>query len=219
MHPGRNPSRVRARSALLASGLATAGLAVLAGCGSGGSNPAAGTATLTPVTSSSAASSPATSNPQPSWASALGTGVTVTAPQSVAPGHGSPGAAAAGEIAALDAKNFSAACEYLDPTAVTQCKSETSQVSASDAPYAENAAIGYVAIDGDKALVGTTGKYCSPGQSPECFTNTDPAAIFSSGKSFSQQWSAANASSPPNVYSLAPCIKIDGKWYIDSSSS
>jgi hypothetical protein len=145
--------------------------------------------------------------------------VTVTAPQSVAPGHGSPGAAVAGEIAALDAKNFAGACEYLDPTAVAQCKSETSQVAAKELPYAKNAAIGYVAIDGNKALVGTTGKYCSPADSPECFTNTDPAAIFSSGKSFSQQWSAANASSPSNAYSLAPCIEINGKWYIDSTSS
>jgi hypothetical protein len=218
MFLSRDLSRSRAGSVLLASGLTVTGLAVLVGCGSSGSSSAAGTATLIPATSPSAASSPATSSAQPSWASALGSGVTVTAPQSVAPGHGSPGAAAAGEIAALDAKNFPAVCEYLDPTAVTQCKSQASQVSASELPYATNAAIGYVAIDGDKALVGTTGKYCSPGQSPECFTNTDPAAILSSGKSFSQQWSAANASTPPNVYSLAPCIKLNGKWYIDSSS-
>ena len=215
----RNPSRVGARSALLASGLAAAGLAALAGCGSSGSSSAAGAATLAPVTSSSAASSPATSSAQPSWASALGSGVTVAAPQSVAPGHGSPGAVAAGEIAAFNAKNFSAACGYLDPVDVTKCKSEASQVPTSEIPYATNVAIGYVAIDGDKALVGTTGKYCAPGQSPECYTNTDPAAVFSSGKSFSQQWSAALASTAPNVYSLAPCVKVDGKWYVASTSS
>lgn len=214
----RNPSRVRARSALLASGLAAAGLAVLAGCGSSGSSSAAGAATLAPVTSSSAASSPATSSAQPSWASALGSGVTVTAPQSVPAGHGSPGAVVTGATAATGTKHATTFCAYGMPSILAQCESNLSQLPSKDWPYATNAALGYVVIDGTRAVVGTTGKYCTPGQSPECFTNNDPAAIFSAEHSFSALWSNATKNSGSD-YSLTPCIEIGGKWYIYSSSS
>jgi hypothetical protein len=218
MFLSRDLSRSRAGSVLLTSGLTMAGLAVLAGCGSSGSNSAAGTATLTPMAPSSAASSPATSSAQPSWAAALGSGVTVVAPQSVAPGHGSPGAAVTGTMAALETKQAAAFCGYDVPSGQAQCKSTLSQIPSKDLPYATNFALGYVAIDGKKAVVGMTGKYCTPGQSPECFTNNDPAAVFSAEHSFSALWSNALKNSPTS-YSLTPCTEIDGKWYIYSSSS
>ena len=108
-------------------------------------------------------------------------------------------------------------CDYQEPSAQAQCKAGIGQVPASQLPYASNTAIGWVVTQGTKALVGTTGKYCTPGQKPECFTNTNPAALFTSGKTFSQLWSAA-AKAPANAYSLAPCVQVGGKWYIYSSS-
>jgi hypothetical protein len=89
-------------------------------------------------------------------------------------------------------------------------------------PYDKNPGLGYVAIDGTQALVGTTGEYCSPGSSPECFTNNDPSALFDSGKSFSALWTTAVAaanSSSGNAYQLDPCLEIGGKWYADITFS
>ena len=183
-------ARARAWPALLACGLA--GL-LTAGCGS----------------------SPQTS--QPPWAPALGAGVTVAAPAQVAPGNDSPGAAVEGLISAVGAKRYTAECAYLEPSAQAACTSGAAQLSSGSAPYTKDAAIGYVAIHGDEALVGTTGTFCSPGQTPECFTNHDPAAIFSSGKSFSALWAEANNTGSQNVYILVPCVKVGGKWYLHAS--
>jgi hypothetical protein len=158
------------------------------------------------------------SNSAPPWASALGSGVTVTAPAQVSPGNGSPGAAIEGVFAAISAKNYPAECSYVEPSKQAACKSGAASLSSSTAPSFKNAGIGYVATDGDKALVGTTGRFCIPDQTPECYTNNDPAAIFSSKKPFSTLWTDANKNSTTNVYSLAPCIEIGGKWYLYESS-
>ena len=84
-------------------------------------------------------------------------------------------------------------------------------------PNFKNFGIGYVAIDGTKALIGITGTICVPHQTPKCFTNTDPAAIFKSGKPFATLWTQAVAA-PANVYSLSPAVKVNGKWYAYTSS-
>ncbi len=181
-------ARARAWAGRLACGVA--GLLAAAGCGS---------------------------SPLPSWASALGAGVTVAAPAQVAPGNGSPGAAVAGLLAAAGAKRYTAECAYVEPSAQATCTSGAAQLSPGSAPYIKNAAIGYVAIHGDEALVGTTGTFCSPGQTPECYTNDDPAAIFSSRKSFGALWAEANNTGSQNVYILAPCVKVGGKWYLHVS--
>ena len=69
---------------------------------------------------------------------------------------------------------------------------------------------------GHEALVGGTGTFCASGK---CTTNTDPAALFSSGKTFSALWSTANNQNP-GIYSLAALIiEVDGKWYIYQPSS
>jgi hypothetical protein len=54
---------------------------------------------------------------------------------------------------------------------------------------------------------------------PKCFTNNDPAAIFSTKKSFGTLWTQANQSNSENVYSLATCIEISGHWYLYTPSS
>jgi hypothetical protein len=218
-----NRGMARAGAAMLACG--TAALLALTGCSSGSSSSsAAGGATGATGAAASAAASPSSS--APSWASALGSGVTVVAPGTAAPGNDSPGAAITGFIDALDAKKYSAVCPYALPSVQSQCRTALGSVSPSvlapHMPFAKNAGLGYVAIDGTEALVGTTGEYCAPGQTPECFTNNDPAAIFNSGKSFSALWKAAVAatnSNSTNVYALFPCQEVGGKWYGDLSPS
>ena len=53
-----------------------------------------------------------------------------------------------------------------------------------DIPTVKNFAIGYIAVDGKQALVGSTGIFCVPDEKPRCVPNHDPAAILASGKSF-----------------------------------
>jgi hypothetical protein len=190
----RSMARTLAGSVLFTCGLA--GLLATAGCSS---------------------SSP------PSWASALGSGVTIVAPANVAPGHSSPAAV----IQALDdeigAKRYTAECPYIEPSAQAACRSGAAAMPQKDAPYFKNAAIGYVAIDGDKALVGTTGTFCLPTEKPACLTNNDPAAIFSANKRpfgalWTQQNTASNDVTSANIYTLAPCVKIGGNWYLSESA-
>jgi hypothetical protein len=83
------------------------------------------------------------------------------------------------------------------------------------APTIKNAAIGFAAIDGDKALVGTTGMFCAHPQNPQCYSNSDPAAILSGGKPFGTLWSQQVKPGRANdVYMLAPCVKVGRSWYL-----
>ena len=209
---------------------AIAALAVsVAGCSSGGLS-TLGTAGggATPNTSVGASSAAAGGGATPSWATALGSGVTVVPPASASPGLGSPQAAVAGDVADIESGQLLADCSYVVPDEQSNCKSSINSVEASLGPSAlasaagtaKNFGLGYTAIDGNEALVGTTGTFCSSdsgssGSSPSCFTNSDPAAILSSGKSFATLWSEANNSnSSSSTYSLAPCMEVDGKWYL-----
>lgn len=155
----------------------------------------------------------------PSWASALGSGVTVDAPAQVSPGTGSPGEVIQGVFAAIGSKQYKQECDYVEPSAQADCKTGAAALNSSNAPSLKNAGIGYVAIDGSKALVGTTGTFCVPDNTPKCFTNNDPAAIFSTKKSFGTLWTQANQSNSENVYSLATCIQVSGHWYLYTPSS
>lgn len=207
-------ARARARAALLGGGLA--GLLAVAGCSSSSSS---SPQTAPSTTASQAQSTQASAAAQPSWAAGLGSGVTVTGPATVAAGNDSPDAAVQGVLAAVNAKNYPGECAFLLPSAQSSCASGASELSPTDAPSVKTAAIGYVAIKGSQALVGTTGTYCTPGETPACFTNNDPAAIFSGGKSFSTLWTEANnSSSDQNVYTLAPCVEVNGKWYVNAGS-
>jgi len=80
-------------------------------------------------------------------------------------------------------------------------------------------ALGYIAIDGNEALVGVTGTFCVPHQTPECTSNRDPAAIFATAKPFAALWVesvAADASAATTGYSLAPLVKVGTRWYLDN---
>ena len=83
------------------------------------------------------------------------------------------------------------------------------------APTIKNAAIGYAAIDGDEALVGTTGTFCAHPQNPRCYSNSNPAAILSDGKPFGTLWSdQVKGGASNDVYQLAGCVKVGGRWYL-----
>jgi hypothetical protein len=158
---------------------------------------------------------------QPSWAKGLGTSVTVVPPGPTSPGNDSPGDVMAGVYSSITKGPITDFCKYEQPSQQSACNSTFSQVTkaevASQLPSFTHFGLGYVAIDGAKALIGITGTICVPNQKPKCFTNTDPAAIFSSGKPFATLWTQAVAA-PSNVYSLSPAIKINGKWYAYTSS-
>jgi hypothetical protein len=184
------------------------GALALAGCGSARSTggPAAVSAT-----------SP------PEWARALGSGVTVAAPTAVSPGYGSPGAAVLGALRALGSGQATAACRYLPPSAQAQCQPAVGSASAGGGLTLKNLSLGYVAIDGSKALVGTTGTLCfmQPDETParKCMSNRNPAAVLSAGRPFSALWSATltEANSDPSVtsfsYTLMPAVEVGHRWY------
>lgn len=182
-----------ARAALAACALA--GLAAVAGCGSGGG--------------------------QPSWAAALGSGATVVPPGSASPGNDSPNGVMIGVITAISTGHLTDFCKFEQPTLQSDCNAGMSQVTAAQVkdqlPTFNNVKLGYTAIDGDKALIGLTGTICAKGKT-QCFSNSDPAKLFKSGKPFSELWTEA-VKAAPNVYSLSPAIKINGKWYAYTSTT
>ncbi|MBO0825644.1 MAG: hypothetical protein J2P27_17590, partial [Actinobacteria bacterium] len=99
------------------------------------------------------------------------------------------------------------------PASLARCRAELSQIPRNQMPYSESVKIGYVAIDGTRALVGFTGTICSPGSTPECVTNTDPDSIFYTMESFATLWARMVNSSSGNTYALLPCVEVGGKWY------
>lgn len=151
-------------------------------------------------------------SPPPSWVTALGTGVKVTGPEQVAPGRGSPGAALTGLLAVLSARDPAPRCDYISADTAVNC------LVSGQLPYRVSVKIGYVASEGTRALVGFTGKICSPRPAPQCETNTDPSAIFSAGHTFAALWTQTvnPSSSGISSYRLVPCIKAGGKWYVAS---
>lgn len=163
-----------------------------------------------------------TATSAPSWSKSLGTGVTVTPPMPEALGTTSPGGVAMTYIADINAGKLSALCSLMDPAAQQACQQALSGASSTGITF-KNATLGYVVTDGDEALVGLTGTYCSPNGTPTCSTNTDPSALFSSGDSFatlfSQALAAQNPASNSNAYSLFPCIKVNSDWYFDLPAS
>jgi hypothetical protein len=166
----------------------------------------------------------ATSPPQ--WARALGAGVTVSAPTAVSPGYGSPGAAVLGALRGLGSGQPAAACRYLPPS--VQAKCQPAAGSASDSAGGDltlkNLTLGYVAIDGRKALVGTTGTLClTQLDDRKCMSNQNPAAVLSAGKPFGALWSATltDASDPSTTsfsYTLMPAVEVGHRWYFYFSS-
>jgi hypothetical protein len=170
----------------------------------------------------SARPNPSPSDPaasaQPAWVRALGAGVVVTAPAAAAPGDDSPGAAVQGYFNALIAGKPIQACTYYPPSGQASCRKLMAAVGKGSIPTLRDLALGYVVVDGNKALVGFTGTVCAPDETPACRTNDDPAAIFSDAQPFPHLWAesvaADTSSSGRNSYSLAPCVEVGSNWYV-----
>jgi hypothetical protein len=195
------------RVLVLAAALSAALAAALAGC-SGHSPARAGDAAAG----------------EPGWAGALGGGVVITAPAATAAGHGSPGAALQGEVDAIESGKLAGACAYFPPASQPACRAAFAGASASAGATVSvgHFALGYVAVRGTEALVGSTGKYCAAGQSPECTSNANPAALFVRRESFAALWKEAisqDSSGTTDAYSLAPCVRVSGRWYVYSPPS
>ena len=203
------PARTAFGPALLAFGAAS--LVAVTGCSSAGSTASTASSPGTSATASTSASA------APSWAAALGSAATVIPPGSAAPGHGSPASVLVGLLQSIKDKNRSAFCGYSEPSMQAQCKSALAKLPDSDLPAVKSSAVpGYVVVEGSKAVGGVTGTLCALGQS-ECTTNTDPAALFTTLHTFDALWK--NAMTNTNTtYSLTPFIKINGNWYVDSTS-
>lgn len=185
----------------------------LSGCGAG--SPHAPGAPSSGITKKSSAPS---ASGRPTWVQGLGAGVSVIGPALTLPGHDSPGAAVRGFVNALNAGKAQQICSYFDPSAQATCRSQLGGAPAGSAGTFKNFALGYVAIDGSEALVGSTGTRCQP--TPVCGSNHDPAAIFATGKPFAILWaeSEAAATSSSNAYSLAPCVKVGTSWYLQGQT-
>ena len=170
--------------------------------------------TSTAPTASKAAPLASLSN-GPGWAKALGSGVAVVPPKHTAAGHSSPGAALQGFVTALDGRQLKLWCSYYEPSFQATCRANSARFVAAELPQFKNFALGYVAIDGNQALVGSTGTDCIADGKPKCSSNHDPAAIFSAGRTFKALWAQTVAAynNSANIYSLDLCIKIRGSWY------
>ena len=154
------------------------------------------------------------STSQPSWASALGSGVTIVAPATTAPGNGSPDAAVEGALGTLGTQRYASLCAYVEPAVQAPCKLAMAEETPATAPTVKNVALGYAAVHGDEALVGTTGTICSRSPQPKCSSNSDPAALLSGGTPFAALWSQQTQPGRSNtLYQLAPCVEVDGHWY------
>jgi hypothetical protein len=155
----------------------------------------------------------------PSWAASLGPNVTIVSPRSAEGGTNSPGALVKSYVTVANSGKISGLCQFVEPAGTSACDKALAAASGSNGALLSHFALGYVAIDGDRAVVGLTGTNCNPTEKPTCSTNRDPAALFSSGRSFAALYAQAVASQNPdtanNDYSLAPCVRVDGKWYIE----
>ena len=174
------------------------------------------------TSSSSGVDNNGTSTSLPSWTKSLGAGVTVAPPRPEAAGNASPGGIAMTYIADINVAKLSALCPLMDPAAQKACQQTIGGASSTGIKF-KNAALGYIVTDGNEALVGLTGTYCTPNGTPPCSTNTDPSALFSSGNTFAtlftQALAAQNPPSSSNAYSLFPCIKVNSDWYFDLPAS
>ena len=201
-------------------GLAACGFIIAlaaAGCGPSSAGSHSGAAG-----GSSATAAPSPSSTQPAWVKSLGSGVTVADSSSATAGDGSPAGVFLAVVKDTESGHYADMCSLSDPSQQAACKSQYASIPASALksymPTFKNFTTTYTAIDGDKALVGSTGSLCAPATTPsKCTTNTDPAAFFDSGKSFTSLWSKA-VSANNNGYDLIPLVKVNGAWYLYSSS-
>jgi hypothetical protein len=188
------PARVLA---VLISGAAL--LAIAAGCSASGSSSTGQTGAST---SGASTSGPGTSGTGTSGAS-QGTGTS-------AADHDTPQAAVSGFSTAELAGNWARVCSFWMPSQQAACRS----TKLAHVPTGK-VTVGNAVISGNLALVGVTGRVCL--SKSQCQGNTNPSAGMPTGSVSFQQAYSTDLNS--NAFSPVPCIKVDGKWYLNTTSS
>ena len=127
-----------------------------------------------------------------------------------AAGHDTPQAAVSGFSQAELAGNWAQVCSFWMPSQQATCRS----TKLAHVPTGK-VTVGNAVISGDLALVGVTGKVCL--SKNQCQGNTNPSAGMPTGSVSFQQ--AYSADLNGNAFSPVPCIRVDGKWYLNTTSS
>ena len=150
------------------------------------------------------------------WLAALGYGVNVSAPQTVHPGTATPGDAEAGFYDAFYGRRPAAACGYAVPGERSRCAASLRSALAA-AGSLRNAAVGFVVMKGDEAIVTMTGLVCGGRTAPAgCLGQPDPAWVFGNAVTFDALW-ARIARAGGNPVTATPLRRVAGHWYVDLS--
>jgi len=138
----------------------------------------------------------------------------------VSAGHGSPKAAVEGFLTALQTGNGGSSwCAYINPSDLQQCQEGAASVAIT---ITGTFSLGNQVIQGTQALVAVTGNLCVHDEEDttttiDCSSNSNANAGLPPGAgSFSEAYSNASGS---NGSTTAPCVEVNGSWYIDLSGS
>ena len=149
-----------------------------------------------------------------SWLSALGYGVNVSAPQDVRQSTASPGDAEAGFYDAYYDRRPATACGYVVPAERAQCPASLRR-SLPTAGSLRNAAVGFVVVKADEAIVTLTGLVCGGRAAPDgCLGQHDPAWVFTGADTFDALW-ARIAAEGGNPLTATPLRRVAGHWSVD----
>ena len=139
---------------------------------------------------------------------ATSSGSAASAAAVVASGHDTPEQAADGLIQAEQAGNQRLLCSYAVSSQQANCRSLQTFV-----------AKGHISVvgaltAGDRALVEITGHTCWAGNG--CQDSTNPSLGMPTGSlTFTQAYNKALTS---DEFSPVPCLKVNGKWYVNFST-
>jgi hypothetical protein len=128
---------------------------------------------------------------------------------SVSSGHDTPQDAVSGVSAAELAGNWPLVCTFWMPAQQATCKNMKPAAKPTG-----KVTVGGTVVSGDLALVGVTGKVCFTGN--HCQGNTDPVAGMPTGSLTFKQ--AYDKDLNGTAFSPVPCIRVNGKWYINTST-
>jgi len=107
------------------------------------------------------------------------------------------------------AGNWTQMCSYLAPSQRSLC----SGLKSSTIPTGKITVDGAV-ISGNLALVKVTGKACFGGNG--CQRNSNPSLGLPTGSETFKQ--AYDKQLRDNGFSPVPCIKVNGKWYVNATA-
>lgn len=117
---------------------------------------------------------------------------------------------ASGVVADLQSGNIAEICTLASTTEQPRCNSALDSPSTISITY-KNLVVSTVKVNGDRALVVTTGRMClGTGQ---CVSNSDFNAVMGSERTFNEKYANALGSSVSNPF-IIPLVREDGKWYV-----